>query len=178
MFLDTNQHHLHSLRLKLKNETKVIRKCREEGVQTVTVARKTVAAPIDSKTMTEKPLGGTISKTKIKKLDLMERLNLAKQEAILERKMDQLNEDILNRSKQETIDTTMKFLKKLPGISTTMSTEGNETSENLKRSSSTPATAGSSVDIDPNAAVNGNDSESFDNSMLGKTVVRSSKFTF
>jgi hypothetical protein len=184
IFLDTNQQHLHSLRLKLKNETKAIRKCREDGFQTVTVTKKiAVATPpipvltVDLKTTVDKPVGGTISKTRVKKLDIMERLNLAKQEAILERKMDHLNEDILRRSKQETIDKTMKFLKKLPGISTTqqlgstVDLEGNDrTEENLKRSSSTPALTSASS-FDPNSTINRNESGSFDETIFAKTAV-------
>lgn len=127
---------------------------------------KSVPVPIGSKTMSEKPFRGTISRTRIKKLDIAERLNLAKQEAILERKMDQLNEDIMNHSKQETIDKTMKFLKKLPGIL------GNEPNENLKRSFSTSAVGNSSF-LTSNPVDNRTDLEPFDESLLGKFVVGS-----
>ena len=123
-------------------------------------------SPIGSKTMTEKTFRGTTSRTRIKKLDIAERLNLAKKEAILERKMDQLNEDILNHSKQETIDKTMKFLKKLPGIS------GNDPKENLKRSFST-STVGNTSFPTPSPVDNRNDRELFDESLLGKDVVGS-----
>jgi hypothetical protein len=130
---------LHSLRLKLKNETKAIRKCREEGVRTITISKRLSVPSLtpSAQAQEEKPLGVTISKTLTKKLDISERLNLAKQEAILERKMDQLKDDLLRQSKQETVDKTMKFLQKLPGI-----TNGNEQEQGgtgLRRSSSIPS---------------------------------------
>lgn len=152
MFLDANQHHLHSLQLKLKKEAKALKKLREDGVQRVTISKKNYqsGASFEDRTLNTQ----TVTKTITKPLGIMERLNLAKQEAILERKMDKLNEDILQRTKDETLKESMRFLKRLPGISTSEI-------DFVQTSHSTPFESGS-----------------FDNSSQSRTVVSVAYLSF
>jgi hypothetical protein len=137
-------------------------------VRTITISKR-LSVPALLSTQEEKQkklLSVTVSKTLTKKLDISERLNLARQEAILERKMDQLKDDLLKQAKQETIDKTMKFLKKLPEISN--GTEQSETG--FQRSSSIPIMSRHNSGLRQNSGFS-RDEDTVQDSLLNKVVV-------
>lgn len=90
-----------------------------------------------------------ISKKVVKKLTVVERLNLARKEVILERKLDQLKLESINQSKTQAILKAQQLLENLPAISTLNSSSQSQSqlqsspssifqSSNAKLSSSLP----------------------------------------
>lgn len=90
-----------------------------------------------------------ISKKVVKKLTIVERLNLARKEVILERKLDQLKLESINQSKTQAILKAQQLLENLPAISTLNSSSQSQSqlqsspssifqSSNAKLSSSLP----------------------------------------
>lgn len=163
MFLDVNQQHISSLQVKLKKETLDIKKCRESGVKTITISKhiplihnnttiktkntdKNVDDNITNNSIDEQNVISNddkikqikISKKVIKKLDVIERLNLARKEAILERKIDQLKIEADNEAKIQVILKAQQILENLPTIKKSHSSSTISQSPNSKLSSSLP----------------------------------------
>ena len=157
MFLDINQQHIASLQVKLKRETSEIRKCREVGLMTVTISKQIPLLFVNRNTENllnnnnegnnEGDYSNTLHSVKVskkitKKLNVVERLNLARKEAILERKLDQLKLESESQAKSQAIQTAQQLLENLPTISKLNSTTITTTPKqivNLNQSSSLPS---------------------------------------